>query len=63
MTESRPILLDGGMGRELQRRGLASVTGAWWCLSSQKQAFHIPPSLTPTSPPMHWTALRHARES
>jgi len=29
MTGSAPILLDGGMGRELQRRGLASVGGAW----------------------------------
>jgi len=29
MTGSGPILLDGGMGRELQRRGLASVSGTW----------------------------------
>ena len=29
MTGSAPILLDGGMGRELQRRGLASVSGSW----------------------------------
>jgi len=28
MTGSSPTLLDGGMGRELQRRGLASVSGA-----------------------------------
>jgi S-methylmethionine-dependent homocysteine/selenocysteine methylase len=29
MTGSDPVLLDGGMGRELQRRGLASVSGTW----------------------------------
>ncbi|MDX1576056.1 MAG: homocysteine S-methyltransferase family protein, partial [Kiloniellales bacterium] len=29
MTGSSVTLLDGGMGRELQRRGLASVSGAW----------------------------------
>ena len=29
MTGSGPVLLDGGMGRELQRRGLASVSGTW----------------------------------
>ena len=29
MTASSLVLLDGGMGRELQRRGLAPVTGAW----------------------------------
>lgn len=29
MTGTSVTLLDGGMGRELQRRGLASVSGAW----------------------------------
>ena len=29
MTRPDLTLLDGGMGRELQRRGLASVSGAW----------------------------------
>ena len=29
MSGSGPVLLDGGMGRELQRRGLAAVTGTW----------------------------------
>ena len=29
MTESEFILLDGGMGRELQRRGLAPVSSIW----------------------------------
>ncbi|MEJ2016486.1 MAG: homocysteine S-methyltransferase family protein, partial [Limibacillus sp.] len=29
MAAPRLTLLDGGMGRELQRRGLAAVTGTW----------------------------------
>lgn len=29
MSGPGPVLLDGGMGRELQRRGLAAVTGTW----------------------------------
>jgi S-methylmethionine-dependent homocysteine/selenocysteine methylase len=29
MSRPGPVLLDGGMGRELQRRGLAAVTGTW----------------------------------
>jgi S-methylmethionine-dependent homocysteine/selenocysteine methylase len=29
MNGTAPVLLDGGMGRELQRRGLAPVTGTW----------------------------------